>query len=330
MVENAFNTHVVHGLDNPEEADFSMAENIPKVLAELKAFGPVDVVMAASKGTYYLLELWRQLGLASSKALHGWKGVAVMINANPTLKGKSLPRDVGGGIVIAHGAADNTYKWTRAELEELIATVGPDKALLYLSEVDEDNKTRPKSDGHDMVSLLKNDLILRLVDAAATGRPEDALHMSWLQFLSPGRLAAEQALGAYKPSNITEKWATDGKKRGSHLVPLVRRHFTLPCGGPSPSSQPLVRSCPLLPQLAHCDTLCGILQDPELDEFEHVSRIFLAEPAVTPHYYKGMCDSWGQSWKIISIERVENKGIEGKARGFSSATRFAHVACSRV
>lgn len=227
MVQKAFDARVVHGLANPEEAGFDMEANVQTLLAELKAFGPVSVVMAASKGTYYLLELWRLLALAPDRNLHGWRGAAVMINANPTLKGKPLPQSIAG-IVIAHGAADTTYPWTRGELEALIATAGHDKAFLYLNEIDADNRTRPRSDGHDMASLLRNDLLLRLVDAAASGQPEDSLNTSWLQFLSPERILAEQSLGGYKPSNLFEKWSTDGKKY-PHLAPVVRRVF---CGAP--------------------------------------------------------------------------------------------------
>lgn len=52
----------------------------------------------------------------------------------------------------------------------------------------------------------------------------------------------------------------------------------------------------------------------DTDEFKHVSNIFLSEPIVPPHYYRGLCDSWSKQWSILSIERVENKGLEGKVR----------------
>merc|ERR1719487_1435283 len=62
-------------------------------------------------------------------------------------------------------------------------------------------------DGHAAPeSVCKQDCINRLIDAAASGRPEEALHQSWRERVPDTRRQAEAFLG-YDPSALKRFWS---------------------------------------------------------------------------------------------------------------------------
>ena len=211
LLERAgFKLHPVWASD-PERPGYDFAKGVTSCLDALRSFKP-HAVLCGSRGGVYLVELWR-LMVAAGGELHGWCGAGVMLNVHPSCV--LLPKDAP--IVIAHGSSDTTFRRSRRELEELVAT-GGGGSLLYFSAGG--GSPARLADGHDMASLLHGDCISRLVDAVtidnANGAlfvcPEFNLMRSWRAFLSPGRVAAEDALGFLPNQWVTRFWGgRDGR-----------------------------------------------------------------------------------------------------------------------
>ena len=160
------------GCDDPEAGGFDMAASIVGVEDTLRAFAP-DVVVGASKGGAYLLELWRR----------GCKVPCVMINVHPDCR--ALPTDVP--VVLVHGANDTTFPRERGlspgeppdgSLEALLRTGSRGKSLLYYAgssgELPGGGRTR-HGDAHNRsetlphpFSLLQHDCLPRLIEVCRT------------------------------------------------------------------------------------------------------------------------------------------------------------------
>lgn len=98
--------------------------------------------------------------------------------------------------------ASLSYRHGREDLEDLSRTGAPGKSFLYLST--SGISARPgkqpsftrMGDGHAAPeSLCKDDTLPRLIDAAASGKPEDSLHESWALRVPEERCAGENFLG---------------------------------------------------------------------------------------------------------------------------------------
>ena len=179
--------------DLPEYADegarltyHAVAPYLNKIRDEIVNVQP-SVVLAASQGGAYLVGLW-QLGY--------WHGPSVLLNAHPSLPMR-LP--AAASIVIAHGSNDEAYLWQRADLEELMTTGPGNRTLLYYTSnsgyLASGSLTR-LGDRHVMASVLQNNTLPRLVDAALSPiGPELHLIQSWRNQLSDLRLDAQHYLG---------------------------------------------------------------------------------------------------------------------------------------
>merc|ERR1719217_1169406 len=108
------------------------------------------------------------------------------------------------------------YRHGREDLEELQSMAAPGKSLLYLS--CSGMTVRPGKpiaftrlgDGHAAPeSLCRDDCLPRLIDAAATGRPEDTLHESWFLRTPEERRAGETFLG-HDPEAFRRLWTGTG------------------------------------------------------------------------------------------------------------------------
>lgn len=223
----------------PDELHFDVRSALTMVEAALRACEP-HAVVCASRGGIYLIALWQRLRVGALWGC-GWNGASVMVNAHDLCT--ELPRGVP--IVIAHGAGDDTFPWSRVKLEELIKTGGSTSALLYFTA----NNGGRRADGHNMASLLKNDCLPHLIDAVIDvtplqrANPEFNLARSWRSFVSAERQHAEDLLG-FKPGQLRRFWeCRDGQ-----------------------SAQKLFNVDPLSP------------------EFASVRAIFLATPTVVTHF----------------------------------------------
>merc|ERR550514_1755341 len=106
-----------------------------------------------------------------------------------------------------------SYRIGREQLEALAETGCPNGGvLLYLSTCGISVRPgRPPAvtrtgDSHAAPeSLCKDDCLPRLIDAAASGRPEESLHASWLARMGPERRMAEAFLG-YDPQGLRRFW----------------------------------------------------------------------------------------------------------------------------
>ena len=238
------------------------------------------VVVCASKGGAYMLELWRR----------GYTTPSVMINVHPACR--ELPKNVP--IVLVHGANDTTFERGRGiskgapsagSLEALVQTGSRNKCFLYFSGnsgsigVRNGKAVRTRyGDAHNRketleqfgcaFSLLLYECLPRLIDAAASeAGPEVAFLESWRRFLSPERRAAQDKLG-YNPEQLrTAYWQSAGKK--------------------GEDEQQLFEVAPAS------------------EEFFLVSSIFLSEPTVEPHYPRRRSGDW-PSRTVLKIERIEN------------------------
>ena len=246
------------------------------------------MVICASKGGAYMLELWRR----------GYTTPSVMINVHPACR--ELPKNVP--IVLVHGANDTTFKRDRGiskgappegSLEALVQTGSRHKCFLYFSGnsgvlLNRDGSIRFRDDGkpartrygdaHNRketlgqfgcaFSLLLYECLPRLIDAAASkAGPEVAFLESWRRFLSPERRDAQDQLG-YNPDQLrTAYWQSTGKK--------------------GDDAQQLFEVAPAS------------------EEFRLVSSIFLSEPTVEPHYSRHRSADW-PSRTVLKIERIEN------------------------
>jgi len=195
VVQAGYQIQWVLNIPNPEQPGVQMMQHLGKVIETIQEFQP-HIVMAASKGTHYLIALWR----------HGyWKGPSVLINAHPDLI--QLPPNVP--IVVCQGSNDETYPRDRTELEELIQTGSPNRCMLYWTgdsgQLAPGQYTR-RGDTHNQASLQLYDTLPRLIDATMSAKgPEMHIMWSWQDRLSEDRRAAEQWLG-YSPDQLHRTW----------------------------------------------------------------------------------------------------------------------------
>mmetsp|Transcript_49917 Transcript_49917/g.116534 ORF Transcript_49917/g.116534 Transcript_49917/m.116534 type:complete len:710 (-) Transcript_49917:154-2283(-) len=250
--------------DLPEYADdgarltyHAVAPYLGKIRDEIVTVRPT-VVLAASQGGAYLVGLW-QLGY--------WNGPSVMLNAHPSLPMR-LPEATS--LVIAHGSNDEAYLWMRGDLEELMTTGPPNKCLLYYTAnsgyLASGSLTR-LGDRHVMQSVLANDTLPRLVEAAQSSLgPERFLIQSWRSQLGEARLDAQHWLG-YSLERLRRLWQSPGRKGQDE-----QKLFMLPPGS---------------------------------EEFRRVEAIFKAAPPEPPAYMLSSQASW-ERIPIHRIERVEN------------------------
>lgn len=181
---------------NPEQPGFPMMAYLPQVREAIEMFRP-DALVSASKGTAYVLALWKK-GL--------WAGPTVMINAHPQLV--QIPQDMT--VVVSHGSNDELWPRSRSDLEKIMATGSKNKCFLYYTADSgrfSGGFTR-RGDQHNQASLLQYDCLPRLIDAAiCESGPEMHMVSTWLQRLSPQRNEAEQWL-SYCPEQLRNRWAS--------------------------------------------------------------------------------------------------------------------------
>ncbi|XRB10033.1 poly [ADP-ribose] polymerase [Pycnococcus provasolii] len=195
------------GFDNLEQIDFDMNKSIQSVEEVIRDKNP-NVIICASKGGAYMLELWKR----------GCTIPSVMINVHP--KCDVLPKDVS--VVLVHGSNDETFWRSRDNLENLVRSASRNMCLLYYSGDsgtlrDGSGKTR-YGDAHNRsetmqkfettYSLLTYDCLPRLVHAACTGNPEFEFAKSWERFLSAERCQAERNLGFTPVQHKNKFWET--------------------------------------------------------------------------------------------------------------------------
>merc|ERR1719253_406688 len=108
--------------------------------------------------------------------------------------------------------ASISFRHGREDLEDLARTGKPLKTLLYLSTSGISVRPGKQSsftrigDGHAAPeTLCKDDTLPRLIDAAVSGKPEDALHESWVMRAPEERRAGETYLG-YDPESFKRLW----------------------------------------------------------------------------------------------------------------------------
>jgi hypothetical protein len=227
---------------------------------------PADVVVCGSKGGAYMTELWSRLPSDTLK-LHGWAGASVMVNVHPSCT--SLPSGIS--IVLTHGSRDETFPRERGKLQELVKTGSPNKCMLYYVP---DSGVLPKGghtrrgDGHNQQSLVKNNCLPRLLDAAMSGVPEIHMLHTWQDFLTPDRQKAETALGLGPPESLRHYWKSKGQQgRDSSKLFEV---------------------------------------DKTSEEYENIEKIFKAEPVEKAYYPLASIRGWHDDVEIIKIQRVEN------------------------
>lgn len=274
LVEQAgFNIHWCVNLPNPETPNFPIHQFLAQIKADIDLHRP-DAVVAASKGGAYITGLW-QAGF--------WLGPTVLLNAHPTLG--RLPR---GPVVLAHGANDEVYSWSRAELEQIMATGAPNRTLFYYtgnSGALPGGRLTRMGDMHNMESLMHYQTLPRLIDAALSNSgPELSFIQSWRDRITDGRLVGEQWLG-YTPELLKRFWASS-QQRGMD----ARKTFEVPFRSP---------------------------------EFEQVANIFRSQPREPPMYCGVDPGAWTNA-NILKIERVENgQQMDGNAKSNCEALRKA-------
>jgi len=283
LVEEAgFQVHWCSTIPNPEQPNFPVSMYLGQIVAEINWFQP-DIVACASKGGVYIVALW-QMGF--------WRGPTLLINAHPSCR--RLPE--GTPVVLAHGANDEVYPTDRADLERLVATGSPNMCFLYYTansgQVSPGVMTRG-GDAHNMESLLHNDCLPRLIDAALSpAGPEVHMVRTWREQLRRERLEAERWLG-YRPEKLRERWQSRGR-----LGRDEQQLFEVPPGS---------------------------------EEFRCVQAVFKASPRETPAYVLNNQEVW-DSVQVLRVERVEN-GLqeEGSFRPYFDALKrsFAEqeIAC---
>jgi len=265
-VEQAgFQVHWYHGVPNPEFQGFPVKKFLPLLKAEIDGVQP-DVLLCGSKGALYATALW-QAGL--------WSGPTVMLNAHPSCV--RLPPNMT--VVICHGANDEVYQRSRAELEQLMQTGMPNRTLLYYT-----GNSGPMpcgrltrvGDMHNMESLLHYGTLPRLVDSALSpAGPEMCLLESWRDRITDQRLVGEQHLGL-TPELLKRFWVSNGQKGLDD-----RKLFEVPRDSP---------------------------------EFEQVIAIFKSQPREPPMYCGQDPGMWYSSL-VLRVERVENGNqLDGNAK----------------
>merc|ERR1719491_709331 len=108
-----------------------------------------------------------------------------------------------------------SFRTGREDLEQLVRTAAPMQSFLYLScsgitvrPGKPPSYTRVGDAHAGPESLCKNDCLPRLIDAAASGRPEEFFHESWASLLDEERRAGETYLGG-DPESIKRFWAEE-------------------------------------------------------------------------------------------------------------------------
>lgn len=249
--------------DLPEYADegarltyHTVAPFLTKIHEEILRLKPT-AILCASQGGAYLVGLW-QLGY--------WKGPSIMLNAHP-----SLPMRLPGKtpVVLAHGSNDEVYLWRREDLEDLAMTASPNQCFLYYTSnsgyLASGSLTR-LGDRHVMQSILSNDCLPRLVDAAVSSiGPEMFMLQSWRWQLGEDRLEAQHWLG-YSLERLRRFWTSPGKQGRDEKLYQVPKNS---------------------------------------EEFRKVTSIFRSEPPQAPAYMLSSQTSW-ERLPIYKIERVEN------------------------
>jgi len=275
--EAGFQVHWCCSVPNPEQPGCHLPTHFCQLAAEVESCCP-DLIVCASKGGAYMVGLWE---------MGAWSGPSVMINAHPSCK--RLP--LGTRVVLAHGSNDEYYPARREELEKLVATGSKNDCFLYYSadsgELSPGVFTR-NGDRHNMESLLANDCLPRLLDAAlAPEGPEAYVARTWRQRLDERRRAAEEWLGL-TPEQLCQRWG--GRDR-----------FFL-AGAETPK----------------------LAEVPPLEkEFQMVAAAFKAAPREAPAYVLGPARAWEQV-RVLRVERVENRAqIEGSVQPYFCALRSA-------
>jgi len=196
--------HWVHGIPNPEEAEFDMLGHVSKIKEAIDQISP-DLLMCGSKGGAYGVACWR-MGF--------WRGPTLMINAHPQCQ--EIPADVP--CVLTHGDQDPVYKRPRAELEALIGTGSPNMCFLYYSSTSgrlASGHTPRVGDQHNMASLIAFETLPRLMESALCPEgPELHMMRTWLDRLNPQRVEAERHLG-YTPQKMKQFWVSSKKLSAS-------------------------------------------------------------------------------------------------------------------
>jgi len=175
------------------------------------------LIACASKGGLYVEQLWKS---------DLWRGATFMCNVHPSIK--ALPEDVP--IVLAHGSNDEQYMRSRNNLQQLVSSGTANLCFLYYSANSGKSSSGQCSrtgDTHQMLSLLAQDLLPRLMDAAMSRQcPETHMLWSCKNRLSQDRLDAEHRLG-YDPDKLRQQWVTDGQDGEKRLyeVPIGTEEF---------------------------------------------------------------------------------------------------------
>eukprot|EP00928_Gymnodinium_smaydae_P047266 TRINITY_DN31533_c0_g1_i1.p1 TRINITY_DN31533_c0_g1~~TRINITY_DN31533_c0_g1_i1.p1 ORF type:complete len:679 (-),score=24.19 TRINITY_DN31533_c0_g1_i1:64-2100(-) len=197
--------------------------------AEIESWQP-DIIIAGSKGAAYVFRLL-QLGK--------WRKATLIINFHPFFAMYGLPASVP--MVLTQGSRDDTFnQYRREQLYNIIGAQGPisrNKRFLYYTgdsgcaqkhicncNTIAGNDPRVctqlrRGDQHNMASLIINDCLPRLMDAAMSGNPEFDLMKSWERQMSPHRIWAERFLG-HDADWVTTFWTGEGDPASQYLVPL--------------------------------------------------------------------------------------------------------------
>ncbi|CAK9023733.1 unnamed protein product [Durusdinium trenchii] len=250
----------------------TVAPFLAKIRDEIQRLKPT-ALLCASQGGAYLVGLW-QLGY--------WKGPSVMLNAHPSLPMR-LPS--AAPIVLAHGSNDEVYLWRREDLEDLVCTASPNRCLLYYTSnsgyLASGSLTR-LGDRHLMQSILSNDCLPRLIDAAVSSiGPELYMLQTWQSQLGEDRREAQHWLG-YSLERLRRFWTSPGRRGRDEKLHSV------------PSNS---------------------------EEYKKVATIFRSEPTEAPAYMLSSQASW-ERLPIYKIERVENGGqMEGSAIPYRDGVR---------
>jgi Ca2+-binding EF-hand superfamily protein len=250
---------------------------LPDILARLKHVidetNP-NLIVCAAHGSYYIAALW-QSGI--------WRGPTLIIAAHPCL-GEQIPPEVR--VVVAHGANDEVCRRTRLNLESLVSTSSPNQSFLYYagqSGLLGNGQRSREGDTHAMASLLSNDCLARLIDAAISEESPD-VHMirSWASMLSERRIAAERRLG-YTLDCVRRRWQSRDRQGEDE-----KQLFAIACNS---------------------------------EEFATVSEIFKAAPRETPAYQGCSIAAW-EKVQVTNVERVENGAQEaGAARSYAQCMK---------
>lgn len=255
---------------NPEDSGFNMASAIPTVLADIQKTKP-GVILCASKGGAYLVELWRLMSLGTLEKIP-----SLMINVHPQCWKQGLPEGVK--IILVQGSEEEIWWKARGyegatcniasdSLESLIRTGSP--KLCYLHYTLTKNGVRKRiGDRHNVRSLLEHDCLPRLIDSLLSDCPHEHFQQSSACFTSVDRQERERYLG-FEPRSLKKFWSSTGQNGHD-----AQKRFDV---------------------------------DPVSEEFDAVCAIFTSDPAVRKFYHP---HSTTAALDITQIERVENGNLQ--------------------